>query len=231
MEPQPNTYPLKSLDRRIDEHCEAPMFIFSRCRTIDPGRMTEALAGATELSRTVESLSDLTLSTWYQQYGPTGPAIRWTVRMDHLEALDQAFETVMASSAYQDALAEADELFIGTVLDDLFEVVAGTPPATAAPIVSSVQATAANGHVRAAMHWGADLAERFGRSMDVPTLFFRGLYGSYGNIGWASYFDDINQVEGTNAKLATDEMLQAVIDEGAHNCQPGATGVLMRKLD
>jgi hypothetical protein len=207
------------------------MYIFSRSRTIDPARGSEALEGATELSRKVEALSDLTISTWYQQYGPTGPAIRWTARLEHLEDFDKGFERLMAAGDYHDAVAEVDELFIGSVLDDLFEVVAGTPPATATPIASSVQATAANGHVRAAMHWGADLAERFSRSMDVPTVFVRGLYGEYGTIGWASYFDDINQVEGTNAKMAADEMLQAVVDEGAHNCQPGATAVLMRKLD
>ena len=207
------------------------MFIFSRCRTIDPGRGSDAVAGATELSRKVETLCDLKFSTWFQQYGPTGPAIRWTARLEHLEEFDQAFERLMASDDYHDVVAEVDELFVGSVLDDLFEVMTGTPPATATPITTSVQATAANGHIRSAMHWGADLAERFGRSMDVPTLFVRGLYGSYGSIGWASYFDDMNEVEGTHAKMAADEMLQAVVDEGAHNCQPGATAVLMRKLD
>ena len=47
---------------------------------------------------------------------------------------------------------------------------------------------------------------------------------------WASYYDDINQVEGTHAKMASDEMLQAVVDEGAHNCQPGAIQTMMRRL-
>jgi hypothetical protein len=207
------------------------MFIFSRRRTIDSGRGGDALAGAVELSRRVEALTDLTFSTWLQQFGPTGPAIRWTARLEHLEDFDTASRLLMASDDYHDAVAEVDELFIGDVIDDLFEVVAGTPPATTTPIATSVQATAANGHVRAAMHWGADLAERFSRSMDVPTVFVRGLYGAYGTISWASYFSDINQVEGTQAKMAADEMLQAVVDEGAHNCQPGATAVLARKLD
>lgn len=207
------------------------MYVFSRCRTIDPARGGDALAGATELSRKVESLTDLKMTTWLQQYGPTGPAIRWTTRLEHLEDFEKAFERLTPSDDYHDAVAEVDEMFIGPVLDDLFEVVAGTPPPTATPIAATVQATAANGHIRAAMHWGADLAERFSRSLDVPTLFVRGLYGSYGTIAWASYYDDINQLEGTHAKMATDEMLQAVIDEGAHNCEPGAVGYMMRKLD
>jgi len=207
------------------------MFIRSRYRTIDPGRASEALAGATELSRKVETLTDLTVSTWLQQFGPTGPAVRWTARLEHLEEFDKAFERLNASSDYHDAVAEVDELFIGAVLDELFEIVAGTPPATPTSIATNVQATAANGHVRAAMHWGADLAERFSRSMDVPTIFVRGLYGAYGTIGWASFFNDINEVEGTQAKMAADDMLQAVVDEGAHNCQPGATAVLARRLD
>lgn len=128
-------------------------------------------------------------------------------------------------------MAELDEHFVGPTVDNLYEVIAGTPPSTPSPIVSMVQATAVNGHLRAAMHWGADLSERFARSMDVPTIFARGLWGDYGTLAWASYFDDINAVEGTQAKLASDEMLQAVMDEGAHNCREGAIATLSRRLD
>lgn len=207
------------------------MYIFTRCATIDPGRFSDALSGATALARTVERLTDRTLSTWYQQYAPTGPALRWTVRIEHLEDYEKMFRTATASTEYQDALAEVADCITGPVVDDLFEMVAGTPPTAPTPVATSVMATAANGHLRAAVHWGADLAERASRSLGVPTVFIRGLYGNYGTIGWASYFSDANELEGTNAKLAVDDMLQAVIDEGAHNCQPGVIGVLMRKLD
>jgi hypothetical protein len=134
----------------------------------------------------VESITDRSVSTWLQRYGYDGPALRWTTRLDHLEQLDKAFDLLMASADYHAAVAEADELFIGPVVDELFEVVSGTPPTAPTSVASTVQATAANGQIR---------------------------------------------VEGTHAKMAADDMLQAVIDEGAHNCQPGATVMLMHKLD
>ncbi|MDH3680425.1 MAG: hypothetical protein OEV40_10810 [Acidimicrobiia bacterium] len=207
------------------------MFIFTRIRTIDPGRVGDAMTLATETSGMVRELTGLTGNTWYQTFAPTGPAIMWTARLEHFEELDRAFETLRGSEAYLDRLAELDEHFVGPTVDNLFEVVAGTPPATPSPIVSMVQATAVNGHLRAAMHWGADLAERFGRSMDVPTIFVRGLYGDYGSMAWGTYFDDINALEGTHAKLTADEMLQAVMDEGAHNCREGAIATVARRLD
>lgn len=207
------------------------MYIFTRTATIDMGRTAEAFGGATELSRKVTELTALPVTTWYQQFAPTGPAVVWTARMEHLDEMDRAFETLMTSDDYKDAVAELDEFFTAPLVDNIIEIVAGSPPATALPIVSAVWATATNGHLRAAMHWGADLAERLERSMDVPTIFGRGLYGDYGTMVWASYFDDVVALEGTQAKLAGDEMLQAVMDEGAHNCREGAIAVVMRKLD
>lgn len=207
------------------------MYIFSRSRTIDLGRNSEALSGATESARRVEELTDLTVSTWHQQFALTGPAIVWSARAEHMEAFYRAFELINASESYQDFTAELDECFTGPAVDNMVQIVAGTPPAAPTPLVSIVQATATNGHLRAAIHWGSDLAERVSSSLDAPTIFGRGLYGAYGTLMWGSYFEDINAVEGTQAKLATDEMLQAVIDEGGHNVQPGAMATLMRKLD
>ena len=207
------------------------MYIFTRARTIDPGRGNEALAGAVELTAKINEVIDVPVTAWYQQYALTGPAINWTARLDHLEDLDRTMAELRASTDVQDLMAELDESLIGPVVDNMIEIIAGTPPTTATPVVSTVQATAANGHYRAAVHWGADLAERFGTSMNVPTIFARGLYGNYGTILWASYCDDMNQLEGTHAKLATDEMLMAVMDEGAHNCAPGAVAMTMHRLD
>jgi hypothetical protein len=206
------------------------MFIFSRQRTIDPGRVAEAMSGATGIAKMVGELTDLQVTPWYTQYAPTGPAVTFTVRLEHLEQFDAAFEVMMASSDYQDALAELDESFTGPVIDNMVQIVGGTPPKKATALVTAVQATAMPGHLRAAMHWGTDVAERVGRSLDVPTLFGRNLWGDYGGMMWASYYEDSNALEGVQAKFGADEMLQAVVDEGTHNCQPGAIAVVMRQL-
>ncbi len=207
------------------------MYIFTRVRNIEGGRYQEALAGAVELAAKVNETVDLTVSTWSQQYAPTGPAIVWTTRLDHLQEYETATEQMFASSEILDMAAELEESLSGPVVDHMIEIVAGELPTTATPFVASVQATAVNGHLRAAMHWGADLAQRYSASMDVPTVFGRDLFGSYGSVIWASYFDDVSGYQTVQGKLAVDEMLQAVMDEGAHNCQPGAIATVMRRLD
>ena len=207
------------------------MYIFTRARTIESGRTQEALAGAAELAAKVTEAVDLSVSAWSQQYAPTGPAIMWTTRLDHLEEYDRATEEMFASSEILDTAAELEESLTGPIVDHMIEVVGGELPTTAAPFVASVQATAVNGHMRAAMHWGADVAERYSTSMNVPTVFGRELFGYYGSLVWASYFDDVRAYEAVQAKLAADEMLQAVMDEGAHNCLPGAVATVMRRLD
>lgn len=207
------------------------MYIFTRARNIESGRTQEALAGAVELTAKVNETIGPTVSTWSQQYAPTGPAILWTSRLDHLEEYETATEQMFASSEVLDMGAELEESLTGPVVDHMIEIVAGDLPTTPTPFVASVQATAVNGHLRAAMHWGADVAQRYATSMDVPTIFGRDLFGYYGSVVWATYFDDVNSYEAVQAKLAADEMLQAVMDEGAHNCCPGAIATVMRRLD
>lgn len=207
------------------------MFIFTRARNIEPGRTQEALAGAVELTAKANETIDLTVSTWSQQYAPTGPAIMWTARLEHLAEYETANEQMFASSELLDMAAELEESLTGPMVDHMVEVVAGDLPTTPTPFVASVQATAVNGHLRAAMHWGADLSQKYAAAMNVPTIFGRDLFGYYGSVVWASYFDDVAGYEDVQAKLAADEMLQAMMDEGAHNCVPGAIATVMRRLD
>ncbi len=206
------------------------MYIFASIRNLDWARSSDAIEAGARIVATMSDLTGLPYTMWFQSFAPTGPALVFTTRIEHLEELDRSFATLMGSSDYQDQQAELDEYLIGSPVQNVIEPVAGTPPAELTPFVSSVQATATNGHLRAAMHWGADVAERFGSAMGVPTMFARGLYGHYGTLFWASYYDDVNAIEGTQAKMAADEMLQAVVDEGAHNVQPGAVATVMRKL-
>jgi len=133
------------------------------------------------------------------------------------------------ASDYHDAMAELDEYMTGSPVEALIEPM-GPPPSEPTPIVNTVQAVAANGHLRPTMHWGMDIAERFSRAMDVPTVFARSLWGHYGSVLWGAYFDDPDHLEETNAKMAADEMLQAVMDEGGHNVQPGAISAVMRRM-
>ena len=49
----------------------------------------------------------------------------------------------LASSDYQDLLAEADESSIGVPIDNITEIVAGTLPTVPTPVASVVQAVAA----------------------------------------------------------------------------------------
>lgn len=206
------------------------MYIFTRIRTIDPGRDADAIAGGTDIAGFVSGVIDLDVHAWFTQFRPGGPALMWSTRFDTLEQLDNAWATLMADGEYHDRVAELDESFTGPIEDDLLQVVGGSPPKEPTPIVQLVQATAAPGHLRAAMHWGVDIAERFGRSLDVPTMFARSMYGRYGALTWGSYFEDAVAVEGTQSKFATDEMLQAAVDEGAHNCQPDAIAWTASKL-
>ena len=206
------------------------MYIFARTRTIDPARSAGAVQAGVEAAAKADEVTGLTSTVWFQAFAPTGSALSWTTRFDHLADLDQAWLALMDDSAYHDAMAELEQYLTGPSVEAVIEPVGGTPPAEPTQVVTSVQATAANGHLRAAMHWGIDLADRVSRTLDVPTIFGRSLWGEYGTVFWASYYEDPTHVEETYAKLAADEMLQAVIDEGAHNVQPGAASWVMRRV-
>lgn len=206
------------------------MYVFSRQRNIDPGRLADAVGGIKTLAAKVTELTGQTVTTWSATFTPTGPAVVATARFDSLADYQHLMDTVMASGEYLDLLAEANESFVGAPIDNLIHIVAGNLPSRPLPVAVVVQAAAMPGHYRSAVHWGSHCAESIGRALNVPVVFGTGMFGQYGTLVWGSYYDDLAGYETTNAKLGTDDMLQAIIDEGAHNCQPGAVQFLMRQL-
>ena len=111
--------------------------------------------------------------------------------MSRQSQLESTMTAALASSDYQDLLAEADESSIGVPIDNITEIVAGTLPTVPTPVASVVQAAAAPGHLRSTMHWGVSVAEHVASSLAVPSIFGVSLFGEYGSVVWGTHHEDM----------------------------------------
>ncbi len=207
------------------------MYIFSRRRLIHPGQFRQALGEGVAVAATVTELTDVPVMVWMSQYDPEGAAMVWSARFEAMTDLEAAFGQLMDSNDYQDQVEALDELFTGQAVDNLIQIVAGGLGDAPAPMVSVIEATAANGRQQQALAWGADIAEKAARSLDLPVAFGIGAYGRYGSLGWITSYEDVASIDDARGKLMADAVLQEAIDDGAGNVQDDATSILLRRLN
>jgi hypothetical protein len=168
---------------------------------------------------------------WMSQYDPEGSAMVWSARFEAMTDLDAALGQLMDSNDYQDQVEALDELFIGQAVDNLIQIVAGGLGDAPVPMVSVIEATAANGRQQQALAWGADIAEKAATSLGLPVAFGIGAYGRYGSLGWITSYEDVASIDDARGKLMADAVLQEAIDDGAGYVQDEATSILLRRLN
>jgi hypothetical protein len=207
------------------------MYIFSRRRLIHPGRFRQALGDGVAVATTVTELTDVPVMVWMSQYDPDGAAMVWSARFETMTEIDGAFAELMGSDGYQDQVEALDGLFEGQPVDSLIEIVAGGLGDAPAPLVSVVQAVAANGRQQEAIAWGVDIAEKAASALSLPVAFGVGAYGRYGSMGWITSYEDVATIDDARGKLMADAVLQDAIDDGSGNVQPDATNILLRRLN
>lgn len=206
------------------------MYIFGRMRSLD-GRNTQAImTGAVELAELVSSTIGIPIFTWQAQYGPTGNAVGWSMRVDSMAALEAANDTMAASAEVMTKSQALLDVWNGVSIDTLNQVVAGSLGDTPAKYISVTSTRAAPGHQVDAAEWGAALAEKASESMDIPIAFVVGVFGSYGTLGWITALGDAAGLDETRGKLMADTSLAEMIDAGSDFVQADATNVLLRRI-
>ena len=207
------------------------MYIFSRQRSVNPASFRDAVGHAVGIAELVTDITGTEVFVWMSQFGPEGPAITWSSRVDSMSDLDTRSSQLMTSDAYAERIEEIDDSFTGAATDSLIEIVSGTLASTPTQYVAVTQALAAPGRIREAVAWGADLAEKASTTLDVPVAFGVGVYGPYGSMGWLAAHDDADSMDQSRAKMMADETLQTAIDDGGDLVQPHASQMLLRRLN
>lgn len=207
------------------------MYIFTRTRPFEGRNPKEAIEASVQIAEMVTEVTGNQVSVWSSLYHPMGNAITWSARVETLAQYEAMSDKVMSSDKVMKQLAKVSDLMPGAMIDNMVQVVAGSLGPKPAKYVTIVQGQAANSHQREAVAWGADLAVKAGRAMDIPVVFAMGVFGNYGSMSWISSVEDADGLDDTRGKLIANETLQALIDEGGHLVQPYATQILLRRIN
>ena len=174
--------------------------------------------------------SGLDIHAWMSTMSPDLGTVVWATMAEDLVHLEQANDKLGASESFLDLTERGAELFAGPLSDGLSQVVSGEvdPAAPVPSYATSARAVAANGHLRAAIEGGVEIAEAATRITGVPTMFAVSSTGPYGGCAWNSGFSDIGQLEQAEAALMADAGWIDLIDRCGPNYAPGASQAIYR---
>jgi hypothetical protein len=206
------------------------MYMTGRSRRARTGRYAEASARAVETASRASALTRMTIFTWSTLLSDDTGTLYWTSRVDHLDELVRADETLSGSEDFMSWVNSSDELFVGELSDVVFEVISGAPTAPPAPYVMNIRGVAAPGALAEAVATGVELAETATRLTGNLTSFLMPVVGPYGGVAWTTQLPDLRALESAQATLrASDEWLK-LADRAGHAYQPGITTSLMQRL-
>lgn len=206
------------------------MYLFTRAGRFGPGATRDVVSFVGEVTEKARQDTGLDLHAWTATMSPELGTVVWAAFVQDLEHLEQAADKLAASDSFTDLLDRGAKLFVGPVTDGLAQVVAGEfdPSAPTPHYVTSARAVAANGHLRAALDGGVEIAEAVTRITGVPSLFLVSSTGPYGGCAWTNGFADIGQLEHAESALMADSGWIDLIDRVGSAYGPGASQSIYR---
>ena len=206
------------------------MFLFTRSGRFGPAAARDVASFVGEVTDKVRQESGLDVHAWTSTMSPDLGTVVWATFAEDLEHLVQANDKLGTSESFMDLTDRGAALFAGPLSDTLSQVVVGEidPAAPVPSYVTSAQAVAANGHLRAALEGGVEIAEAATRITGVPTMFTVASTGPYGGCSWNNGFSDIGQLEQAESTLMADAGWIDLLDRCGPNYAPGASQSIYR---
>jgi hypothetical protein len=209
------------------------MFLFTRAGRFGPGSIREAASFVGAVTEKVRQETGLQVHPWMSSMSPDLGTTVWATFVEDLEHLEEANDKLAMSESYMDLVEKGGRLFAGPLSDGLAQVVSGEvdPSAPLPRYVNTARATAANGHLGAALANGMEIAEAATRITGARTMFLVDATGAYGGVRWTTGFADIAELERAEAALMADESWVALIDRVGTSYQQDARQAVYRRID
>ena len=206
------------------------MYLFTRSGRFGPGALRDAVTYVGEVTEKVRQETGLDVHAWTATMSPELGTVVWATFAEDLEHLEQANDKLAMSESFSDLAERGAGLFVGPLTDGLAQIVSGAvdPSGPTPNYVTSARAVARNGHLRAALEGGVEIAEAATRITGVPTMFAVASTGPYGGCSWNSGFGDIGQVEQAESALMADAGWIDLIDRVSPSYDAGASQSIYR---
>lgn len=208
-------------------------YLFTRSLRVS-GNLLESMAWSVRITEKVNQIAEIPVSLWTPVMSPQINTLTWTSVVTDLAALTATDEKLMADSAYLDLVAEGAAYNAGSGVDDqLIQLVHADPEGgDTAQYAATVRAVLAPGAFRTGIALGVEIAQRAKAIGGRPTSFGVSSTGAYGEVGWITLFDSIEQLQASEEAVNSDEAFLELLDTKASAAYlPGeARQVISRKV-
>jgi hypothetical protein len=206
------------------------MYLFTRRRTIQSGKATEAIGWSIETAVKAAQIAGVAVTPWTSMWGEDVGTVVWSAFVDDLAALEQAGDKLTIDGAFNQRIAEAEPMFSTPVVDSLAQIIHGQPAAEAPQYVSVVEARIAPGHFSDGLATAIEIAEAAERIGGRPTGVALATTGPYGGIAWMTGFPDIQALEAGEAAVSSDPSFVALVDRAGTCYQTDTQQAIYRLL-
>lgn len=208
-------------------------YLFTRSVRVS-GNLLDSMAWSARITEKVNQIAEISVSLWTPVMSPQINTLTWTSVVTDLAALTATDEKLMADSGYLDLVAEGAAFNAGSGVDDqLIQLVHADPDGgDTAQYAATVRAVLAPGAFRTGVELGVEIAQRAKAIGGRPTSFGVSSTGVYGEVGWITLFDSIEQLQASEEAVNSDEAFLELLDTKASAAYlPGeARQVISRKI-
>lgn len=178
------------------------MFLFSRSARLNSNNGIE---WATATGKHAAEVLGNEVQLWTTAFSPAAGTLSWTSWWADLSSLESGMGGLLADAEYNALAAQGAKYIDGGVGDLLGRALTGGPSAGgSAMYVAGVRAVCAAGNAGRAMAAGVEIAQKYGEITGSPSMFVRGLTGTYGGVGWLTGVENLGAFEAAENKLAAD---------------------------
>ena len=208
-------------------------YLFTRSIRVS-GSLLDSMSWSARMTEKVNQIAEIQVSLWTPVMSPQINTLTWTAVVTDLAALTTTDEKLMADSGYHDLAAEGAKFNAGSGVDDqLIQYVhADRDGAETAQYAATVRAVLAPGSFREGIALGVEIAQRAKAIGGRPTSFGISSTGVYGEVGWITLCDSIEQLQASEEAVnANEEFLELLDTKASKAYLPGeARQLISRKV-
>jgi hypothetical protein len=200
-------------------------YLFTRSARLAPGNILDSMAWAAKITEKVNTAGDLQFSLWTRVFSPGVGTLAWSTVVENVADLVTNNEKLEADGGYIELAEEGAKYGNGAGFDDaLINLIHADPGGPNAQFASLTTAVIASGQGANAIALGVEMAGRIKAITGRPTSFGASVTGPFGEIGWISMADTIEQVQQAGELIGADAAFGALIDEKASKAYAPGSG-------
>jgi hypothetical protein len=208
-------------------------YLFTRSVQLARANLLDSMAWAVRITEKANAISETPVLLWTSAMSPDVGRLTWSTAVEDLSSVMALQDKLGADPSYVDLVEEGTRFTDGTgATDGLVSFVhADRDGVESAQFSAVVRAVLAPGAWGSGTVLGVEIAQRAKAVTGRPTSFGVSQSGTYGEVGWITLYDSIDQVQAANEALAADAGFAALLDANAGTWIPGSgTQVINRRV-